>query len=150
MAFRRSSRPDKIDTIIGEDSVVEGGITSKGGLRIDGRVLGDIRTEGDLMIGEKGAVSSNIYARSVYVAGTVEGTITTSQTLSITKTGKVTGTIRVSALEIAEGGIFQGESHMDSASRRRGTKDAANQEHLPHDKKSRAQVHRLEKEAAAK
>lgn len=150
MAIKRSSKLGKIDTIIGEDSIVEGNILSKSSLRIDGKVLGDIRSEGDIMIGVKGAVSSNIHARNVHVAGMVDGTITTSQTLSITPTGKVNGSIHVSSLEVAEGGVFQGTSHMDPAGNQKGSRDHRRHEHSHPERKSKAQIHKLEKEAAAK
>jgi cytoskeletal protein CcmA (bactofilin family) len=104
--------PNSTDTLVGLGSTVEGNITSKASLRIEGQLLGDIFCEGDVTIGEKAKLLSNISARNVYNAGQIEGSIQTRGVLTITPTGKVAGDINVKSLSIAEGGIFQGSSKM--------------------------------------
>ena len=42
-----------------EGTVVEGAIRSEGSIRIDGRFVGDIRTEGRLVIGSTGSVEGH-------------------------------------------------------------------------------------------
>lgn len=104
------------DTLIGEGTTIEGKITSKAGLRIEGQVKGDIDCSGDVTIGENSKIHSNLSARNIVIAGIVNGSITTKEMLSITATGKVYGDITVSSLQIVEGGIFQGTSRMETRS----------------------------------
>jgi len=101
------------DTLIGEGTVVEGQITSASGLRIEGHVNGEIHCTGDVTIGEKGIVRSDIYARNIINGGTIEGAVSAKDKLVITPTGVVIGSISVAALSIVEGGVFQGTSQME-------------------------------------
>lgn len=105
------------DTLIGEESHVEGNIVSQASLRIDGRITGDIECAGDLTLGEKAEIFSNVKARNIYNAGVIHGSITSKGMLNITNTGKVFGSITVSCLSIAEGGILQGTSKMSEVSK---------------------------------
>jgi cytoskeletal protein CcmA (bactofilin family) len=104
------------DTLIGDKSRVEGKIISQASLRIEGQVTGDIECAGDITIGAAGIAYSNISAQNVYNAGTIHGSVTTKEKLTIANTGKVFGSIAVGTLNITEGGIFQGISKMNSTS----------------------------------
>lgn len=100
------------DTLVGENSVLEGALHSKASLRIEGIMRGDIRCDGDVTIGKNGQAYSNITARNVIAAGQIEGSIETKGMLTVTSTGKVVGKIEVAKLAISEGGIFNGTSEM--------------------------------------
>ncbi len=104
----------KTDTLIGEDTLIEGNIQSRAGLRIEGRIMGDIECAGDVVIGEKGVTHSNVVARNVVNAGTINGSIHAKEMLTITETGKVYGSINVASVIIAKGGLFQGTSRMEN------------------------------------
>jgi len=107
--------PDTTDTLVGEGSSFEGNIKSDASIRIEGKVTGDIECKGDVTIGEKGQVKSNISARNVIIAGTVTGDIQTMSKLSITSTGKLFGNIEVASLSIEEGSVFEGSSRMSTS-----------------------------------
>lgn len=104
--------PDTTDTLIGEGSIFEGKIKSDAGVRVEGQILGDIECEGDVIIGEKGVVHSNINARNVLIAGTVTGNVQVRNKLSITSKGKLYGNMLAASLHIEEGSIFEGSSKM--------------------------------------
>lgn len=111
---KNNANPNETDTIIGEGSKVEGKFSSKAGLRVDGQIDGDITCAGDVTIGPKGEANSHIRARNVFNAGTIRGGVMTEGLLSITESGKLYGNIRAGALSIAKGGVFQGESQMET------------------------------------
>ncbi|GIO40071.1 hypothetical protein J41TS12_49320 [Paenibacillus antibioticophila] len=104
--------PNTTDTLIGEGSVFEGKIKSAAGVRVEGQIIGDIECEGDVTIGEKGVVQSNIFARNVIIAGTVNGNIQARSKLSITAKGKLFGNMSAASISIEEGSIFEGTSRM--------------------------------------
>ena len=106
--------PSSTDTLVGEGSVFEGRIKSGAGIRVEGQVIGDVECTGDVIVGEKGNVQSNIAARNVTIAGQVTGNVTAKGKLLITAKGRLNGNIHVQALMIEEGGQFQGNSRMDS------------------------------------
>lgn len=106
--------PNMTDTLIGEGTRFEGKIKSEAGIRIEGHLTGDIDCAGDVTIGEKGTANSNIRARHVVLAGKVNGNITASGSLTIKSTGRLLGNLTAQELSIEPGGIFQGNSKMET------------------------------------
>ncbi|WP_202556416.1 bactofilin family protein [Paenibacillus silvestris] len=107
--------PNTTDTLIGEGTTFEGRIKSEASIRIEGGITGDIECAGDVIIGERGVVKSNVSARDVILAGNVHGNIITKGKLTITSTGSLYGNISAASFIIEEGGQFQGNSKMETA-----------------------------------
>jgi len=107
--------PNTTDTLVGEGTVFEGKIKSEASIRIEGQVNGNVESAGDVTIGEKGSVKSNIIARNVVIAGTVNGNITAANSVRLMQTGKLYGNTTTQYLVIEEGGLFQGNSRIESA-----------------------------------
>jgi cytoskeletal protein CcmA (bactofilin family) len=105
--------PNTTDTLIGEGSVFEGKIKSDASIRIEGQITGNVESAGDVTVGEKGVVKSNITARNVIIAGTVHGNLQTKGSVRIMSSGRLYGNTTSHSLVIDEGGIFQGNSRMD-------------------------------------
>jgi len=99
---------EKVDTLIGRGTYVEGTINAEGTVRVDGKIQGGINIAGNLIVGEEGAIKGNIKADSAFVAGVVEGNVTATSQLHITHTAKLVGDIAVKNVIIDEGGIFIG------------------------------------------
>ncbi len=102
---------DKLESLIGSGSSVKGEIQSKGTLRVDGLVEGDMTADW-VVIGEKALIKGNITARGIVVGGRVEGNLRAKEIVEIRNKGQVYGEISTSKLTIAEGGIFEGRSSM--------------------------------------
>ncbi|HEX7057754.1 MAG TPA: polymer-forming cytoskeletal protein [Bacilli bacterium] len=119
--------PNSTDTVIGSGTVFEGKIKSQASLRIEGQIIGDIECLGDVIIGENGVARSNIQARSVTIAGSVNGNVTTKEALHITASGSLIGNASAHSLIIEEGGVFQGASKMEA-------KASSSVEHLDKEK----------------
>lgn len=103
---------EKVNTVIGKDTSFKGSITSKGLIRVDGEMEGEINTQGDLVIGESGKADVELKARSAAVAGQLKGTIELSGKLEIKSTGSVTGSIKINGLVIEDGAVFSGSCEM--------------------------------------
>ncbi len=102
---------DKLESLIGSGSSVKGEIQSKGTLRVDGLVEGDMTADW-VVIGEKALIKGNVTARGIVVGGRVEGNLRAKEIVEIRNKGQVYGEISTSKLTIAEGGIFEGRSSM--------------------------------------
>ncbi len=100
----------KVETILGSGTVVEGDIHTKGSIRIEGEVKGNIKAEGDLHVGEEGIVKTEIEARNVVIAGTVKGNVIARNRIEILPSGKLEGDIATDILKIEEGALFNGTS----------------------------------------
>lgn len=117
--FRKDLGPapeqDKVNTLIGVGTEIKGNVKATGGIRIDGRVEGEILHDGDLIVGEEGVVEAGIKTRNATIAGEVRGNIEASGRVEIVSTGKVFGDIVVATLIVNEGAIFDGHCQMKQA-----------------------------------
>lgn len=102
------------DTLIGEHTVFEGIIRSQASVRVEGQVLGGVECAGDVIVGEQGNIqSSSITARNVTVAGSVRGSITATEKLTLVPTGKLYGDTNAKSLVLEEGSLFEGNCRME-------------------------------------
>lgn len=106
-----SKRQAKLDTIVGPDSLLKGDITSKGTIKVDGIIEGNV-TSDCLIIGETGSLSGDVTVREIVVGGKVIGNIHAADGVDIQRKGEVCGDIFAARLTIAEGGHFDGRSTM--------------------------------------
>jgi cytoskeletal protein CcmA (bactofilin family) len=103
---------DNIETHIGSTASLTGELKAEGTIRIDGVFEGEIHTAANVIIGPKGKVKADIYARNVLVAGRVMGNINAHERLEIVASGGVRGIVESATFYLEEGAIFQGESRM--------------------------------------
>lgn len=111
--FKKDTDLNRLDTLIGSGTIVEGGINSQESICIEGTVRGGkIVTEGNVIVSEKARVDADIFADTVVLSGEVNGNIIARSKLEITTKGKLRGDIRTGSLVIAEGVLFEGKCQM--------------------------------------
>ncbi|UOE92113.1 polymer-forming cytoskeletal protein [Alkalihalobacillus sp. LMS39] len=103
---------NELSTIIGADTIVEGTLQIESSIRIDGKVLGEIKCTGDVTIGKGGYVEHSISARNLLIAGEVKGNVNIEEKIHIFETGRLNGTAEMKTIIIEENGYFRGESFM--------------------------------------
>lgn len=111
---KRSLSENRIDTVLGPSSNIEGKISAGGTVRIDGKYIGDVFSEADVIIGENGNINGNIHAENISISGTVNGNIFSKGLLEILSTGRLDGDIEVKKIIISDGAIFKGKCNMIS------------------------------------
>ncbi|MBZ4652958.1 MAG: hypothetical protein JG781_296 [Peptococcaceae bacterium] len=116
---------EKVDTLIGKDTHFQGVITATGTVRIDGSFQGEIKTKGDLVIGESGRVEAHVEGRNVLVGGYLKGNIVASGKVDLSPSGKVFGDMKVKNLIIEEGAVFKGNCLMEKEEEKNVSKDTA-------------------------
>jgi cytoskeletal protein CcmA (bactofilin family) len=104
-----ASKSEPLNSIIGEGSIFQGKFYIAGSLRVDGKFEGEIVTDEDMVIGEKGRVKTNIRAKRVQVTGTVVGNIEAGEEVRLEKIGKVLGNMSTPNLHMEEGVMAMGE-----------------------------------------
>jgi cytoskeletal protein CcmA (bactofilin family) len=100
-----------METVIGADTIVQGTLSSKGSLRVDGKVEGGITDADSVVIGQTGDVQGDINAKNVVIGGKVIGNITASN-IEILTAAAIHGYIKTAALAISEGANFEGNCTM--------------------------------------
>ena len=97
-----------INTIIGPGSYVFGNIESSGFTRVDGNVLGDLKAQGKVVIGENARMKSNISGTFITIGGVVYGNVLASEGIIILATGLVKGDIITRRIRADEGCFVHG------------------------------------------
>ena len=97
-----------VNTIIGPGTSVAGNIESAGFTRVDGNVLGDVKANGRVVIGERARMKSNISGTSVTVGGVVLGNVLASERIIILSTGLVMGDIITRRIQADDGCLIHG------------------------------------------
>jgi len=104
--------PNRIDSLVGAGTKVEGNIAFAGGLRVDGEVHGNIMAIGDqsstLVISEHARIEGEITVSHLVVNGTVIGPLHSSGFLELQAKARVTGDVEYNTIEIHLGAVVQG------------------------------------------
>jgi cytoskeletal protein CcmA (bactofilin family) len=103
---------NRIDSLIGGGTVVEGNIEFTGGLRVDGRVRGNVSaTDGQpstLVLSEKAQIEGEIRVSHAVINGTVIGPVHGGEYVELQPKSNVTGDVHYRTLEIQLGAVVQG------------------------------------------
>lgn len=102
---------------LSSDVEIEGSITFQKGLLIDGKVQGEINSDGVLTIGENADIRGEIKTKSVTVHGKVHGNITADR-CELKSKSTVLGDLNTARLIIEEGATFTGRSQNTPAKHR--------------------------------
>ncbi|MDQ3021748.1 MAG: polymer-forming cytoskeletal protein [Bacteroidota bacterium] len=106
-----NNQQDKILTLLSDGCKFEGNLSSPSPTKIDGHVVGNVRGESGIIIGEKGIVEGNINAVDVIIYGTVKGKIKAHK-LDLKRTCSLNGDIIVEELATETGSKFNGNCKM--------------------------------------
>lgn len=98
--------------VIGADTTIEGNIMSNGDVRIDGTLVGSVKTTSKLVLGVSGKVEGDIEAKSADISGKVMGNAKVSEILFLKSTSRVHGDISTDKLVVESGGEFNGKCEM--------------------------------------
>ncbi len=104
----------RITAFLGEDTAFEGTLTFTGGLRIDGRLKGEISTEGTLIIGESAVIQGDIHASCVLVSGEIHGNMVADERIEILTPARIFGDIQSPEIILSAGAVFEGKCQTES------------------------------------
>ncbi|QKJ31834.1 polymer-forming cytoskeletal protein [Mucilaginibacter mali] len=113
--FKKTAKIDldqqTISSLLSEGCVIEGNLKAPSFVRIDGQVIGDVTIEQGLILGEKGHIKGHVSARQMVVHGLIEGNIT-AEILEMRGTGKITGNIKTTSIQVDAGAVYNGNLSM--------------------------------------
>ena len=102
--------------ILSSDVEIKGSIKFQKELLIDGKVEGEINSDGVLTIGENADIRGEIKTKSITVYGKVQGNITVAERCELKSRCTLQGDLKAARLVIEEGATFIGKSEVTSAS----------------------------------
>jgi len=113
MFGRKGRRPTAIQTLVGENTRIEGDLHFVGGCHIDGQVNGSVTVDNDpdgfLSVSEYGCVKGNVSVPRVALSGTVDGDLVVTEKAELGPTARVIGNVYYNLIEIAAGAEINGK-----------------------------------------
>ena len=101
-----------IDTLVGSRTELKGDISFTGGLRIDGKLKGNITAKGDgnstLVLSENAVVIGNVTVPHIITNGTIKGTVRAAERIELQPKAEVAGDLYYKVMEMASGAVVNG------------------------------------------
>ena len=99
--------------VLNSDVEVKGTLKFSGELTFDGKVDGDINSDGTLTLGDNAVVKGTIDVGSVVVRGKITGNIVAKDKIELKAKTELFGDVRASKLVIEEGVTFVGKTEVN-------------------------------------
>lgn len=114
MFSNRNSKPqNRIDSLVGAGTRIEGDVHFCGGLRVDGEIIGKVVADPDksstLVLSEQARVEGEINVTHLVVNGAIVGPVRVAEYLELQSKARVTGDVYYKTLEIQLGAIVEGK-----------------------------------------
>lgn len=99
-------------TIIAAGTEIKGNIESKGDLRVDGTLNGNLYTSSKVIIGTAGKINGDVEANTADVLGQINGNVKVAELLYLKGDCEINGNIFTGQLQVDATAKFNGECHM--------------------------------------
>ncbi|MEN9285943.1 MAG: hypothetical protein RLZZ179_3436 [Verrucomicrobiota bacterium] len=101
--------------ILSSDVEIKGSLKFSNDLIIDGKIDGEVSSDGSLTVGENALVTGEIHTKSVIIFGRVKGNITVTERCELKSSASLEGDVVAGTLAIEEGATFMGKSSVGKA-----------------------------------
>jgi cytoskeletal protein CcmA (bactofilin family) len=113
MFGRRKATSTRIDTLLGKTANLQGDLEFSGGLHLDGRVNGNVRSNsadgGALSVSESGFIEGRVEVTNIVMNGTVNGDMVARGRLVLGQKARVNGNVHYGVIEMASGAVITGK-----------------------------------------
>ncbi len=101
-------QPNRIE----KNTKIKGDITSEADFRIDGKLEGNVKTSGKVVIGKDGLINGKVECVNADIEGNFKGELYVSQLLSLKSSANIEGTVDVAKLAVEPGATFNASCTM--------------------------------------
>lgn len=101
-----------VRNLIGKDTIIKGEVQSSGDIRVDGQLIGSLKSNGKIFVGQTGVVEGDLTCKQAEISGTVKGMLKCEELTSLKSTSKVELELVTKQLFIEVGAIFTGKCQM--------------------------------------
>ncbi len=109
----KTSLHNHIETLVGEHTQITGDINFSGGLRVDGKIKGNVTADENeqstLVLSNAGYIEGKIQVASVLINGTVKGPIHATKYLELQENAKIHGDVYYGSIEVKLGASVDGK-----------------------------------------
>lgn len=100
---------------IGKGTLLEGNIETYGNIRIEGKIIGNVKSKSKVALGNSSHVDGNIVAQNADIEGEVKGKLEIAELLVLKATAVINGDISTGKLVVEPGAVFNGSCKMGAA-----------------------------------
>ncbi len=100
------------NTVIGPSILINGKLSGDEDLTVRGRVEGELSLTRTLIVEPSGVVKANVSVKNAVVSGVVVGNIAATESVELTRDGRMVGDIRSPRVIIVDGASFRGRVDM--------------------------------------
>lgn len=102
--------PGATRNILSSDVEIKGTVRFSNDLVVDGKIEGEITSDGNLTIGENARIKAEVKTATIIVYGKIHGNLTATDRVELKASAEVVGDIKAKTLSIESGAIFVGKS----------------------------------------
>ncbi len=110
---QKKRRATKVDSLIGQSSLVQGDIRFTGGLHVDGTIRGNVIANDSetsvLTLSDRGNIEGEVRVPYVVINGTVKGDVYAYQHVELAPNARVDGDVHYNLIEMAMGAEVNGK-----------------------------------------
>jgi cytoskeletal protein CcmA (bactofilin family) len=100
------------NTVVGQSILISGKLTGDEDLTVQGRVEGELTLSRTLIVEPTGVVKANVAVKNAIVSGVVVGNINATESVELTREGRMVGDIHAPRVIIVDGASFRGRVDM--------------------------------------
>jgi cytoskeletal protein CcmA (bactofilin family) len=100
------------NTVVGQSILISGKLTGDEDLTVRGRVEGELTLSRTLIVEPSGVVKANVAVKNAIVSGVVVGNINATESVELTREGRMVGDIHAPRVIIVDGASFRGRVDM--------------------------------------
>lgn len=108
-----------IDTLVGAKTEIKGDIVFAGGLRVDGKIRGNITAKGDgnstLVLSEHAVVMGNVAVPHIITNGSIKGNVRAAERIELQSKAEISGDVYYKVIEMALGAVVNGNLVRETA-----------------------------------
>lgn len=111
--------PDRLNVIV-EGSKIEGDFYAESNLRVDGKIIGNVKCSAKVVLGTSGSIQGTLSCQEADLEGHVEGDVAIQDILTLRSSAKIHGNISTSRLTVEDGAEFTGNCKMSAVGEKEG------------------------------
>ncbi|NNJ88371.1 MAG: polymer-forming cytoskeletal protein [Eudoraea sp.] len=101
-------QPNRIE----KNTKIKGDIASEADFRIDGKLNGNLKTSGKVVIGKDGYIHGKVECQNADVEGSFNGELMVTELLTLKSSALIEGTVSVAKLAVEPGATFNASCNM--------------------------------------
>ena len=110
---KKKRKTSRIDTLVGQHTVVNGDVKFSGGLHVEGVIKGNVYADNDgmsmLQLSEQGRIEGEVNVPYVVLNGEVRGDVHSGAHIELLSKAQVTGNVYYNLIEMAIGAEVNGK-----------------------------------------